>query len=72
MNKDHSDPRKCQTKPRLGYAEFFEDAERRAAIGLTQVYCPLCQRYRWPDEVCEEGKQSLSETWQKAVGEIAE
>jgi len=35
---------------RLGYGGFFEEAEKRAAVGEVQVYCANCELLRWPEE----------------------
>lgn len=56
---DHSDPLKCQTKPRLGYSDFFEDAERREKEGEQSIHCATCNRWRWADELCPQSAVSV-------------
>lgn len=39
---------KCKHKaPRLSYAAYMEDAERRGKSGDKQRKCPICQRWIW-------------------------
>lgn len=40
----------CET---LGYLQAHADAERRIKRGERQVFCKTCQKWRWPDELCE-------------------
>lgn len=40
----------CET---LGYLQAHFDAERRIKRGERQVFCKTCQKWRWPDELCE-------------------
>lgn len=35
---------------RIGYGGFFEEAEKRAALGEVQTYCQTCGLCRWPEE----------------------
>jgi hypothetical protein len=35
----------------LDYLAWHADAERRAGEGQEQLYCLLCRRWRWPDEL---------------------
>lgn len=32
------------------YGGFFDECDRRAALGQTQLRCLTCKRYRWPDQ----------------------
>lgn len=43
---------KCQAQT-LGYLQAHFDAERRIKRGERQVFCKVCQKWRWPDELCE-------------------
>lgn len=49
---DFSDPLDCQRKHRLGYLDFFQDAEEREVRGEVQTFCGRCARYRWQEELC--------------------
>lgn len=35
------------------YIQSFFYAMRRMARGERQVYCRKCQKWQWPDELCE-------------------
>lgn len=43
---------KCQAQT-LGYLQAHFDAERRIKRGERQVFCKTCQKWQWPDELCE-------------------
>lgn len=45
----------CQT-PKMGYNAAHSDADRRLAEGQRQVFCTRCERWQWPDELCELAK----------------
>ena len=38
---------------KLGYLAWHYAGKRRAAKGQSQVYCLLCQRWKWSDKLCE-------------------
>ena len=42
----------CQTNE-LGYLQWHYDAARRHKAGQRQVWCMTCERYQWPDQLCE-------------------
>jgi len=44
--------KECQT-PKLRYIQDSEDAERRLARGERQVFCKICKRWHWRDDLCE-------------------
>lgn len=60
INRD-DDPLSCQTKPRLGYYEFFQDCERRDAKGEIMQCCKKCGRYRWAEDMCKYANISTSD-----------
>lgn len=35
---------------KLGYIQFFEDADKRDAKGQRQIKCHFCGYYFWPDK----------------------
>ena len=35
---------------KLGYGGFFEEADKRMALGEVQTYCQTCGLCRWPEE----------------------
>ena len=35
---------------KLGYGGFFEESDRRTALGEEQTYCQTCGLCRWPEE----------------------
>lgn len=53
----------CQV-PALTYLDAYEKAERLMKAGKRQVFCKTCQRWKWPDELCElavwDGQPDLS------------
>lgn len=49
---DNEQITRCQT-PRLGYIAAQTDARQRMKQGQQQVFCKTCQRWKWPDELCE-------------------
>lgn len=44
--------KKCQM-PRHSYRQAHEDAEQRLTRGERQVFCVVCRRWKWVDELCE-------------------
>lgn len=42
---------KCQA-PKLPYLAWHEDAEQRIERGEQQIYCIVCRRWQWPDNLC--------------------
>ena len=45
----------CQT-PELNYMAAHTDAKCRMKNDQRQVFCKICQRWKWPDRVCIIGK----------------
>lgn len=42
----------CQT-PKMSYQAAHTDARVRMKKGERQVYCTVCQRWKWQHELCE-------------------
>jgi len=41
----------CQA-PRVAYVAAHEDARKRIEAGEQQVFCKLCERWKWRRELC--------------------
>ena len=50
---------RCQTPTWMSrhYCAWDDDARRRMKAGQRQVFCLLCKRWKWPDELCEMGRE---------------
>ncbi len=44
---------KCQARRGRGYIASQTHAAEHMAVGDKQVYCVLCRRWQWPDELCQ-------------------
>lgn len=42
-----------------GYVADAEAAERLLRAGVEQSRCPICGRFRWPHELCEEALTTI-------------
>ena len=43
---------KCQTQTE-GYLSYMARAERYERLGMKQVFCRHCKRYKWPIDRCD-------------------
>jgi hypothetical protein len=46
-----SDACGCKDDDHLGYCAWHADAERRHKAGQKQVWCSICGKWRWPNQV---------------------
>ena len=60
LKDEHPDSVKIQVKTcrasmlfKRGYSQWYAEAERRMDEGQEQVFCRLCRRWQWPDELCK-------------------
>jgi len=40
----------------IEYVTRHNEAQRRLRRGERQVFCPTCERWRWPEECCHPGR----------------
>lgn len=70
---DH--PCGCSEKPLTisplcnSYGAWIEDWERRHRAGQRQVYCAVCGKWRWPDEVGPKARTVTAKQFAKLAKE---
>jgi len=49
----------CRAKGHCSYVDEAEAAERLLRAGVGQSRCPICGKFRWPHELCEEALTAI-------------
>lgn len=57
MPKTKPHPHPCQDNLQVGYMEWHAKAEKLTRQGVKQLLCPICMRFKFPNEECEERKK---------------
>lgn len=59
-----ADKHPCHDNP-MGYLQWHAKAERLTKAKVRQALCPICQRYKFPDEECA-GRMAQRQTTSNA------
>jgi hypothetical protein len=55
MTRAKTQPHPCTEKYKeIGYFAWYEKVRRLTRQHVRQTLCPICQRYKYPDEECAE------------------
>jgi hypothetical protein len=52
----------------LGLLAWHWDADRRVKAGERQVFCKVCERWRWPEFVGPNARTITARQWSKEYG----
>lgn len=63
--KDCQKPITTEVFHSINYIASHEEAELRHKRGEKQVFCTTCERFKWPDHLCEESRTITVQEWKK-------